>query len=99
MKDFCGLAAGRDGDDFQIGLALERGAFLLDSAAVGQVIQVNTPIGTATANRPGAFAAGYQHESRRATFRAYSAPLAIQPATGAPLTLPPGRQVSLTDAG
>lgn len=99
MKDFCGLAAGRDGDDFRIGLALERGAFLLDSAAVGQSIYVHTALGTATADQPGAFAAGYQPDIRRATFRAYSAPLAIQPATGAPLTLQTGRQVSLTDAG
>ena len=99
MKDQCGLAAGRADGDFEIGLALESGALLLDNAIAGQTIHVQTAIGTATAGQPGVFAAGYQPEGNRATFRAFSTPLAIQPAAGTPLTLQPGQQVSLTDAG
>lgn len=99
LKDRCGLLDARAEGDFQIGLSLERGAILLDNVIASQTVSVHTGVGTATADRPGTFAAGYLPESEQAVFRAYSAPLAIQSATGLPFTLQPGEQVGLTPEG
>lgn len=99
MAEGCGLTSARADDDFQLGLFLSQGGLLLTNAIAGQTVAVETPLATATTNKLGAFVSGYNPDSNTAIFQAYSAPLTVQPVTGAPLNLQPHQRVEVTAAG
>ena len=84
---------------YQLELGMEQGGMVLSNAVTGQSLVVHTPLGKATAAKPGTLLAGYNPDAKVATFRSYSVPIVIQSKAGPSLTLPPGRQVRLTSTG
>lgn len=99
MAEECGLTSARADADFQLGLFLAQGGLLLTNAVADQTVDIATPLATVTTSYPGAFVAGYNPDSDIAIFQSYSAPLTVQPASGAPLVLQPRQQVEVTAAG
>lgn len=89
----------RTADNLQLGLVLQQGAMTLSNVVNGQAISVDTPLGMATAVQRGVFLTAYNPDTSVAIFRAYSAPLVLQPQTGEPVILQPPHEVQLTAAG
>lgn len=89
----------RAAEQLELGLVLQQGGMGLNNVMNGQTIRVDTPLGTAAAAAPGSFLTAYNPTDEVATFRAYSAPLTLQPNAGAPLVLQPPHQVELTASG
>ncbi len=83
----------------RLALALDQGAMHLKNMAGDLTTSIKTPLGTAVAAAQGGFLAAYNPVTSVATFRAYAAPLILQPNFGSDLILQPHHEVKLTSSG
>ncbi len=103
LRERCGLPLVRQGG-WALDLAVRQGAAHVTGVVEDQVIGVAAgpaaaSLAAARLNDPGSFLAGYDPAAGAAAFRAFAAPLDVQPQSGAAFTLPPWSRVEVTAGG